>query len=178
MTKKTHAFDIVLIPSKEVCSKAMAVSRQLEKRGGLFTLDGVKYFPHITLFATEFSEKNIPTIEKNVRGIALQTRPFKMTSLRYRQEGHGYVGVDYRKSKSIKGLREKIIDSLHSVCEKCKRRKEFIPHLTFTKFEHYTPSALSRIEERDFSFQASAIGIFYLGTYGTCRKLVNLFEMK
>jgi hypothetical protein len=95
------------------------------------------------------------------------------------------VGVYYRKSKSIKELRERIIDAVHLFCEKCKMRKvsgwcsageECIPHLTFTRLEQYTPSGLKGIKELDFSFQASTIGIFYLGTYGTCRKLVTYFD--
>ncbi len=185
MAKRTHAFDIVLFPPEEIAQKALAVSRILKKRGGLFVLDGVDYFPHVTLYAAEFSERNLPKIKKVLEKIASQTRSFKMTSLRYRQEERGYVVVDHRKSKSVQELREKIIAGVHSFCEahknkkepvRCRIAEEFVPHITFTKFAQYNPLALKGIKELDFSFRADAIGIYYLGEYGTCRKLVKVFE--
>ncbi len=188
MANKIRAFDIVLMPPEKIAWQAQLVSRRLAKKGGLFTLDGANYFPHITLYAGEFFERNIPKIETILYTLAWQTRSFAMTSLHYRQEEHGYVGVDYRKSKSANDLRKKIIDSVHPFCEYHKKRKknepgwcsaeeEFIPHLTFTKFEKYTPSALRGIKEFDFSFRASSIGLYYLGEYGTCRKLVQFFDL-
>ncbi len=186
MAKRTHAFDIVLFPPKEIAQKALAVSRILKKRGGLFVLDGVDYFPHVTVYAAEFSERNMPKIKTILEKLALQTRPFKMTSLHYRQEERGYVVADYRKSKSVQELREKIISAVHSFCEahknkkesaRCRVAEEFVPHITFTKFLRYTPRALSGIKELDFSFRADAIGLYYLGEYGTCRKLVRSFNL-
>jgi hypothetical protein len=89
MVKKIHAFDIVLIPPKDICRKAVFVSKQLQKKGGLFTLDGIHYFPHITLLAAEFSQDTMPAIKKILEKIAHQTRPFKMAPLQYRQEDRG-----------------------------------------------------------------------------------------
>jgi len=49
--------------------------------------------------------------------------------------------------------------------------------LTFTKLEKIDKSALSKIGKFDFSFEADKIGLFYLGDYGTCRKLIEIFDL-
>ena len=53
---------------------------------------------------------------------------------------------------------------------------EFNPHLTFTKLETFDKTALSLIPKHNFSFEASKIGLFYLGDYGTCHKPIKIFS--
>jgi len=53
----------------------------------------------------------------------------------------------------------------------------FFPHLTFSKLEKFDKSALSNIDKSNFSFKVNKIGFFYLGDYGTCRKLIEIFDL-
>ncbi len=200
---QSKSFNIVIYPPSNISKRAIAISRNLKKNGGLFVLDGKKYFPHITIYMTEFPVKNIPKIRKILRGFATKTKSFRTTSLKYRQNEDGYIDVNYRKSKEIMELQKKIISLLNPLREGLLRPKdearksefgkeqqrnimrygyrsvgkEFFPHLTFTKLEKFDKPALSKIEKSNFSFDADKIGFFYLGDYGTCRKLIEIFDL-
>ena len=200
---KSQSFNIVIYPSADVSQEAVTVSKKLEKNGGLFVLNGKNYFPHITIYMTEFPVKNIPKIRKTLREFAAKTKPFHVTSLKYRQSKEGYIDVEYRKSKEMKNLQKKIVSLLNpwregllrpkdrarmSEVSKTQQRNimrygyrcvgaEFFPHLTFTKLKKFDKSALVKIEKLNFSFEIERIGLFYLGDYGTCRKLIEVFDL-
>lgn len=200
---KSESFNIVIYPPADISKKAISVSKKLKKKGGLFVLDGKKYFPHLTIYMTEFPIKNVPKIRKILRNFAAKTKSFRATSLKYRQSADGYIDVDYKKSKEIRELQKKIIAFLNPLREGLLRPKdearmselgkaqkrnirrygyrsvgaEFFPHLTFTKLEKFDKSALSKIGKSNFSFEVDKIGLFYLGDYGTCRKLIEILDL-
>ncbi len=200
---QSKSFNIVIYPPKEVLQKTMTVSKKLKKKKGLFVLDGKNYFPHITIYMTQFPVKNVQKVRKILRDLTAKTKPFCVTSLKYRQSGDGYIDVDYKKSKEIKDLQKKMIAFLNPLREgllrpedevsmsgldKAQRRNikhygyrsvgtEFFPHITFTKLEKFDKSALSKIEKLNFSFDVDKIGFFYLGEYGTCCKLIEIFDL-
>lgn len=201
-TMRSESFNIVIYPTKEISQKAIGVSKKLKKKGGLFVLDGKNYFPHITIYMTQFPVKNIAKIRKILRNFAARKKPFRVTSLKYRQSAYGDIDADYKKSKEIKELQKKIIALLNPLRENLLRPKdaarmselsktqqrnikryghrsvgaEFFPHITFTKLEKFDKSALSKIEKLNFSFDVDKIGFFYLGEHGTCRKLIEIFD--
>ena len=200
---QSKSFNIVIYPPREISQKAIAVSKKLKQKGGLFVLDGKNYFPHITIYMTEFPVKNVSKIRKALRDFAAKTKPFRATSLKYRESADGYIDVDYKKSKEIKNLQKKILALLNPLRENLLRPKdaarmselskaqqrsikrygyrsvgaEFFPHITFTKLEKFDKSALSKVEKSNFSFDVDKIGFFYLGEYGTCCKLIEIFDL-
>ncbi|MBI4094219.1 MAG: DUF1045 domain-containing protein, partial [Candidatus Liptonbacteria bacterium] len=123
-TMQSKSFNIVIYPPKEISQKAITVSKELKKKGGLFFLDGKNYFPHVTIYMTEFPVKNIPKVKKVLRNFAAKTKPFHATSLKYRQSADGYIDVDYRKSKEIKDLQKKVIALLNPLREGLSRPKD------------------------------------------------------
>ena len=200
---QSKSFSIVIYPPKEISQRAIAVSKKLEKKNGLFILDGKNYFPHITIYMTEFPVKNVPKIRKVLRNFVTKAKPFRAASLKYRQSEDGYIDVSYKKSKEMKKLQKKILTLLNPLREDLLRPKEeahiselsvaqqrnikhygyrgvgkeFFPHLTFTKLKKFNGSVLMKIEKSNFSFYANKIGLFYLGDYGTCRKLIEIFDL-
>lgn len=200
---KSKSFNVIIYPPADISKRAISISKKLKKKKGLFVLDSKKYFPHITIYMTEFPVKNVPKIRKMLREFATKTKPFRINSLKYRQNSDGYIDVDYRKSKNIKELQKKIIALLNPLREGLLRPKdkarisalsktqqrnikrygywsmdaEFFPHLTFTKLEKFNKLALSGINKLDFSFDVNKLGLFYLGDYGTCRKLIEIFDL-
>jgi len=203
MRPKTKPFNIVIYPTAEISKRAIIVSKKLKNKNGLFTLDGKNYFPHITLYMTEFPLKNMTKVRKLLKQLAAKTKPFEISSSKYRQNIDGYIDVDYKKSKNINELQKKIIKLLNPLSEGQMREKDkarisemtkveqknlklygyrsvgdnFFPHLTFTKLEKFDKSALSNIDKSNFSFKVNKIGFFYLGNYGTCRKLIEIFDL-
>ena len=121
---KSKSFNVVIYPQEEISRKAISVSKKLKTEGGLFVLDGKNYFPHITIYMTEFPVKNIPRIRKILRELAAKTKPFRITSLKYRENSDAYIDVDYRKNKNIKELQKKIIALLNPLRDGLLRPKE------------------------------------------------------
>jgi 2'-5' RNA ligase len=203
MKIKSKSFNIVIYPPTDIAAKAIKISKTFKKKGSSFVLDGKNYFPHITIYMTEFPLKNIPVIKKLLKEFVLGLKSFQITASGYRQNKDGYIDVSYKKTKSIKELQKKLITLLNPLREGRLRSKdkekmkeyrrshqkkiklygyrsvgaEFYPHLTFTKLEQFNESALPKIKEGSFSFKVNKIGLFYLGEYGTCRKLIKIFDL-
>lgn len=200
---KNKPFNIVILPPEEIAKKAMAVSKKLKKKGGLFVLDDKNYFSHITIYAAEFPIKNMPKIKSVLRDFAARTKPFRAASLKYRQNVEGYVDVSYRRSKQMKKLQADIISLINPLRERTLRPKDaarldslsgrqrrnlkrygtrnigedYFPHITFTRLAKFDKSALAVIKKADFSFEVRKLGFFYLGENGTCRKLIATFDL-
>ena len=121
---KSKSFNVVIYPPQEISKKAIGVSKKLKKKGGLFVLDGKNYFPHLTIYMTEFPIKNVSKIRKILRNVAAKTKPFRATSLKYRQSADGYIDVDFKKSREIKGLQKKTIALLDPLRECLLRSKD------------------------------------------------------
>ena len=203
MSPKTKPFNIVICPPPEISKKAIRISKKLKNKKGLFVLDGKNYFPHITLYMTEFPLRNMTKVRKLLKQFAAKTKPFEINSSKYRQNIDGYIDVDYKRSKNINELQKKIVKLLNPLREGQMREKDkarmsemtkaeqknlklygyrnvgdkFFPHLTFSKLEKFDKSALSNIDKSNFSFKVDKIGFFYLGDYGTCRKLIEIFDL-
>jgi 2'-5' RNA ligase len=200
---KSKSFNIVIYPPKDIATKAIKMSKTFKKKGGSFVLDGTNYFPHITIYMTEFPLKNISKVKKLLKQLVSEIKPFQITASDYRQNKDGYIDVNYKKTNNIKELQKKVIKLLNPLREGLLRPKdkermekfskshqkniklygyrgvgtEFYPHLTFTKLEQFNKSALSKIRKKNFSFKVNRIGLFYLGEYGTCRKLIQIFDL-
>jgi hypothetical protein len=200
---KSKAFSIVIYPPAEISKKAINISKKLKKKKASFVLDGKNYFPHITLYMAEFPLKNIIKARKLLKQFAIKTKQFEMKPLKCRQSKGGYIDIEYRKSKQIKELHRNVIKLLNPLREgllkesdkewiskssKIQQKNiklfgysdvgsEFFPHLTFTKLEKFNKSAILGINKSDFSFKVDKIGFAYLGDYGTCRKLIEIFDL-
>ena len=203
MNAKTKPFNVAIYPPAEISKRVIAISKKLKNKNGLFVLDGKNYFPHITLYMTEFPLKNMVKIKKLLKQFAVKTKPFEISSSKYRQNTDGYIDVDYKKSKNINEFQKKIIKLLNPLREGQMREKDkarisemtkaeqknlklygyrsvgdkFFPHLTFSKLEKFDKSALLNIDKSNFSFKVNKIGFFYLGDYGTCHKLIEIFDL-
>lgn len=203
MKAKTKPFNIVIYPPDEIFKRAISVSKKLINRKSLFVLDGKNYFPHITLYMTEFPLKNIVKVRKSLKHFAAKTKQFEIISSKYRQNREGYIDVDYKRSKNIDRLQKEVIKLLNPLREGRMREKDtarinemtkveqknlkcygyrsvgdnFFPHLTFSKLEKFDKLALSGVKKSNFSFRVDKIGFFYLGDYGTCRKLIEFFDL-
>jgi 2'-5' RNA ligase len=201
---QSESLNIVIYPPKEINQKAIAISKQLKKNGNLFILDDLNYFPHVSIYSSDFPLRNIPKIRKALRDFAAETKPFRLTSIKNRQNKKGFVDVVYRRSRGVRELQKNIIALLNPLREgllrprdearmsqlrEVERRNvrrygyrsvgsEFFPHVTFTRLEKYDKSAFSKIEKSNFSFNVEEMGLFYLGQHGTCRKLIEIFKLK
>ena len=112
---KSKSFNVVIYPPTGISKKAISISKKLKKKGGLFVLDGINYFPHITVYMTEFPLKNVAKIRKLLKQFVAKTKPFEIRSLKYRHNKDGSMDVVYQRSRNVDGLQKKIIKLLNAL---------------------------------------------------------------
>ena len=179
------------------------MSRKLREKKSLFVLDDRTLIPHVTLYPVAFSQKDLPGVKALLKQIAAETVSFQMISSSYRSDKDGYVNVGYKKSPRLHALQKQIITQVNQLLhgrikypgklrtnsmrmterEAYKRYgykhvgRSYYPHVTFTKFDAFRPTAFAGIPLERFSFKADTIALCSMGEYGTCTGLIEMFSV-
>jgi 2'-5' RNA ligase len=189
----------------DVAKVAMELSREItEKEDAYFVLDGVDYFPHITNYAMEISEKNVDAITWAMEELSGELSPVEFVFEKNKAD-EGWVAPYFVYTDQLKEVHGKCVEKLNlfredHVREKFKNSDKFSskeekenvakyghpwvleqynPHLTITKLKDDVV-AEKVAKEMDWSvekFRSDTIGIFVSGEHGTCRKLVKEFKL-
>lgn len=201
--KKSSAFNIAIVPGEAVTKRAMQLSRALKIHGGLFVLNQRLYSTHVTLYMMELPLRNLMNARKILRKIAASQRSFKLEPLQWNQDSGGYIDVSYKKTETLSELQRTIIKELNPFREGLIRKRdierlktakdsekrnikkygfrsvgaEFEPHLTVSKLKTHKSEAMPEIDPEKMAFYAHEIGIFYLGEYGSCKRLVAKYRL-
>lgn len=201
MSPRSISCCIAIYPPPGIHKKAIDLSRRLKQGGGLFVLDGKRYYPHVTLYMSEFPVQNLGVMKTALKRIAAATRSFTLRPVRYRLQ-EAYVDISFRRTGDVLRLHRTVVRVLSPLREglirpkdlarlhqfsKAKRRNlqkygydnihsQFLPHLTFTKLRRELKNVLQRLPRYDFSFQAERIALFRSAAHGTCRKLIAQFK--
>lgn len=202
MSRRSISCNIAIIPPAPIARRAIALSQQLKDQGGRFVLDGKNYFPHVTLYMTEFPTKNLSKIKKALRHIIHGTHSFSLRAEKYQHHSDGYLDVHFSKNRALRLLHKNIVHALNPLRDGLMRPKDrkrlsgftktqqrnllqygyrdalrlFKPHLTFTKF--FTNNMHPRMPKIAFSFSATLIGLFQSGKHGTCKKVFASFYLQ
>jgi 2'-5' RNA ligase len=204
MKQKSKPFNIVIVPPKEISRSAIKLSRKFKGLKSLFVLNQKNKFPHLSLYMLELPLKNISKVKKILEEIAKRAKPFKMESLKYRHEKHGFLDIYYRRPAELKKFQTEIVEAINPLRRGMMRKKdlarlldlnkneqknlkkygfrsvgsEYHPHLTLTRLKRYDKTVISGLKPPKFSFEVKRIGLFYLGDNGTCRQPVKRFDLK
>lgn len=196
----------VFIPPREVGEKAIELSRAIGNLAGTyFVLDGVNFYPHITIYPPEYPEENIVKVLGTVERVArsLNRLEFKFKNL---DSGQGYLGMAFEHSDEIQQAHEKLVSALNPLREGRIRDKYaeyhmefnseqlqniekygypgamdlYNPHLTITRSKDETKAEkfLSTIKWDIPEFMVNKIGVYKMGEHGTCRELVKEFILR
>ncbi len=202
--KKSSAFNIALVPSDAVVKRAMRLSRELKKHGGLFTLNQRLYSTHVTLYMAQLPLQNIKEVRRILKNVAANTKSFNLVPMRWNQSKDGYIDVSFKKTKVLSELQKVIIKELNPLREGLLRQKDigrlktasaaekrniqkygfrsvgaqFDPHLTITKLPAHIKKATPKMNPKKMAFAAREVGIFYLGEYGSCKRLVAKYTLE
>lgn len=196
-------YNFAIIPPKGISEKAIGMSKEIANHGSLFVLDGIGLFPHVSLYHVGFDPQNLPEIIQRTAEALKTARPFRLISDSYRAVEGVWIDVSYEKSDDIMRLHTAIIDATKDLrfgkgkendCENFRDLSEerknnllacgwseafglFSPHLTFSKLREKHGEILQILPQEDFSFLVDRIGLFELGDYGTCTKLIHEFRL-
>ena len=196
----------VFIPPEEVSEKAIELSKVIGNQADTyFILDGINFYPHITIYPPEYPEENISKVLEVVEKTSgsLNSLKFKFKNI---DSGQGYLGVAFEHSEEIQQTHEKIVSALNPLREGRVRDKYveyymefnsgqlqniekygypgamdlYNPHLTITRLkdENEAKEILSTIKWDILEFMVNKIGVYKMGEHGTCRELVKEFNLR
>ena len=123
------------IPPKEVSEEVIELSKVIGNQAdAYFVLDGINFYPHITIYPPEYPEKNVPRVLEVIEGLVSLIRPrfnsiaFKFTKTKL---GQGYFGLVFEHSVEIQRVHEEIVQALNPLREGRIRDKYVEYHMEF-----------------------------------------------
>ena len=202
-----ETLNIAIIPHKDDVSEALKITSTLKVLGELFfVIDNKTFFPHITLYATDYSESKINDLIQRLEELCKKTSKFEV-SWKDLHSRAGYFDIQTDKDKQLSLLQKKVV-TLASPFRKqltlldrasIKASKDFSlaqknnilkygfsdvgslfrPHMTFCRFKHEEDGqkACSKISWNQKKLRVSEIGLFRSGDHGTCVECVSSFHL-
>ncbi len=193
------------VPPREVSEKAIELSRAIRNLAEThFVLDGVNFYPHVTIYPPEYPEEKVSEVLGAVEQIAKSISParFKYSRIDSLQ---GYVGISFEHTSEIKAIHKQVVEALNPLREEHIREKYseyqmqftaaqlkniaeygypdamslYDPHLTITRLkdESKAEELVSTINWDILEFVVSKIGVYKSGEHGTCKELIKEFNL-
>ncbi len=193
------------IPPREVSEKAIELGRAIGNLAETyFALDGVNFYPHVTIYPPEYPEGKVSEVLGAVEQIAKSISPARF---KYRRIDslQGYVGISFENTLEIKAIHQQIVEALNPLREGHIREKYseyqmhftdvqlenieeygypdamslYDPHLTITRLkdESRTEEIISTINWNISEFTINKIGVYKSGEHGTCKELIKEFNL-
>lgn len=200
--------NIAIKPPQEVIEEAIKISNQIGKETEpFFILDGINFFPHITIYSPEYPDNNLDQVYKTVNEITSSTDRFVTTFTSFNSH-LGYIDIALEKTEQWEKLHEAVVNKLNPyrenhVREKYKSSEElsnyseiqqkyildfgysevfsaFRPHLTITRLkdEQVAKEVVDKLNLQVHSFQVKELAAYLMGSHGTCTKLIREFSLK
>lgn len=193
---------------KEVFQEAVGLSNEVSNEGTtIFILDGVEFYPHITIYSPEYPRKNVDNVLSTVKEVVQTLSPVKFEFEKVKGS-QGYVGIGFKLTEVIKDMHKLIVDRLNPLREGHLREKYkegsdyhidfseeqkmnikqygysnamslYTPHLTIIRFqdENLAKRVINNLNWSISSFVNDKLAVYSMGKHGTCRKLLKEFKM-
>jgi 2'-5' RNA ligase len=196
-------YNIAIIPTPIVAEHAQTASEFVAgAEETCFVLDQSTRLPHISLYHIPLEESSIQEVTALLRGIAESLSPFSLESKGYHIWNGEWIDVSYELNETFFKLHMTILEAIAPLriqkgdfdmkenwSDSSPARQEnlelyswseardlFRPHLTLTRLVGRVEEVfLESIPEKNFSFEATTLGLYELGEHGTCTKLLTEF---
>lgn len=198
--------NIAVKPPHEVVEQVIALSKDLgTHEESFFVLDGLHYFPHLTLYSPEYPEKNIADVLSSVEEIVSQTKSFTAT-VTFVNSHLGYIDLAIEKTAAWDMVHKTVVDRLNPYREGHIREKytskfeayspkqqeyiqeygysevfsTFRPHLTIIRLkdEERAEEVAKKLNFPLHSFQVTELAAYTMGDHGTCTGIIKEFSIK
>lgn len=200
--------NIALIPPKNISDVVIQISKKIsEEFETYFALDGINFFPHMTIYSPEYPKESLVGILDKLEEVTRELNPITLAPIKISAEEKGYLDIEMENSIEILDLHKYIIEVFNGFRRGHLRDKYkdeeylsklsigeqqnievygyplvldfFRPHLTITRFvdESLNTKIKGEIESSLHPFQVDEIGIFEMGENGTCVNLVRKFKL-
>ncbi len=194
--------DIVILPSEELKTKTVELSKSLRIRGTLYTLDGINFHPHASLYMARLRPQELEGIKVVLENIASVHKCQNLKATKYYQV-MGFLDIEYQRTQALDDLASAVVKAINPVRngmpEQDKLRMEsatglalenyrnygykyvgelFRPHISITRFkDEQTIDTNNIIEPSEFNGTFTKLGLFEMGDNGTCVRQIVTFEL-
>lgn len=198
--------NIVFIPPMEIADYATGLCRKvMEDHEVSFSLDAVNNFPHITIYQLVIPDKNLDKLLDVLGQATEKIRPQKFEFIGL-QEHSGFLGASFKLSAAIREVQREVVERVTKLREGRnvlkvddprtkgwpESHKQIVaeygfdnlfdfynPHITITRLPDFA-KAKQLTEELTWpfsEFESNSIGLYSLGEFGTCNKLIREFKL-
>ena len=204
---QTIPCDIVLLPDEEQSKLAIETSQFLSQQGTLFALDNQNFYAHASLYMFQMSIDNQDECIAALQRIAEENKIQQLEQDGYFYQesgfGKGYVDVAFTRNGEADSLQKRVMDTFNvlraGMRESDKQKiavatglklenlqkygypaigELFRPHMTLTKFPvEIEPDLTVLPTPTNFSGKFTKIGLFEMGTNGTCIRKIAEFGL-
>jgi 2'-5' RNA ligase len=189
---------------KEVESEIIKLSQEIgEKNDSYFILDGINFYPHITIYSSVFSEPNLSKVLEVVGGFVKKVNNI---SFKYggAGSGQGFISLNFDCFNEIKEIHKDLVAALNLLREPLteedlsdynmvfseKQRENilnygypdamdsYVPHMTIIRLkdEQVANNIAKEIKWRIDDFKVDGIACYLMGNNGTCKQLIREFS--
>jgi 2'-5' RNA ligase len=190
--------------SKDIESEVINLSQEIGKSNdSYFVLNGINFYPHITIYSSIFSESNLSDILEIVDNFAQKLNSINLEFDRV-ESGQGYISLNFISSDKIKKIHEEFVKALnplrraltendlsdyHIVFNE-KQKKNIInygypdamdlysPHMTIIRLkdEKIADERAKEIKWNIKDLKIDNIACFLMGENGTCNQIIKEFN--
>jgi hypothetical protein len=188
------SYDIVVVPSKELAQKALAVSESVKHLGVEYTLELGKFYPHISLYMLNLEEGMVVQCIEELEKLAQNFAPIFLEASAYMTTALRWLDIGYHPTPEILHLQNECIARLNSLrtgipALMLERESEglakeniemygyrsvgenYRPHMTFTRFIKPQPESVALLPQKtDFTGSFVKIGLYEIDQNGSCTK--------
>lgn len=164
-------FSYVLLPDVKVGRYAINLSRNTSHSAKtFFSLDGRKFYPHITLSDINTKSRSTKKMKHNLVKFANEFKPFNVTFLSF-EDGQRWFALKCIKDRKIGEFQK---SALKYLGRGSNATNPYDPHLTITRFRKAQDVKIGyRVcKFRRISFTAKTIALCSKARHGTVTKII------
>lgn len=197
--------NIVFIPPEKISSAAIDLCKQIENLYKVsFSLDGVTNHPHITIYQLIVSEDSLQKLTHILERIAQLATSQEFVFKNFQQH-FGFLGASFEPTNQIKTFQQLVVEKTeafrskdiiqldNSIIQQYPQKQQEIirkfgfdnlldfynPHITITQLSDFKTAEklTNELSWEAGSFCSNSLGLYELGDFGTCNKLIKKFKL-
>ena len=171
---------IVLLLDDKTDRFVIGLSRRLSRRSDtMFTLDGRRFYPHITLSGVRVTRVRTAVMKRDVARIASRCAPFRV-SLSDFSESRRYFGWNCVRDARLSGLRKRAVSYMAGLDGVLLSKPVYRPHVTITRFRRRSDvkKGFEVIRSKKAGFIARYIALCRNSHHGTVTKIIAKFRLE
>jgi len=205
-SSETLLLNVAIIPSAQVTTAAIELSRAASMLGGLFELDERSHRPHLTIYMARFARSQVDTIHSILTSFIPSTETQLLRHAGYHLTPLGYYEISYERTPQLIALHQNMTRELYGLrfspgnpvvedyfgeyTGATKFNAErwgydlvgelYRPHITLTRFAAGMRTGQSTSLPRwpiDLSFPFEAVGLFRADRMGSVGEVISVFEL-